>query len=233
MKHAVRRSLCTTLSLFVSMSVLAQAELTTPEQKAGYSIGANIGSNLLGQGLAEDLDVDAIVAGLRDGIAGGDLKMTIPEMEAAIQAFTVLQQEKMNAELAAQAQAGRDFLAQNAKQAGVTTTASGLQYSVLNEAPSASAASPKETDTVTVHYTGTLIDGTVFDSSVERNEPATFPLNGVIPGWTEGLQLMKVGAKYRFFIPSELAYGEQGAPPVIPPNSPLIFDVELLSIEGR
>lgn len=233
MKHAVRRSLCTTLSLFVSMSVLAQAELTTPEQKAGYSIGANIGSNLLGQGLAEDLDVDAIVAGLRDSIAGGDLKMTIPEMEAAIQAFTVLQQEKMNAELAAQAQAGRDFLAQNASQPGVTTTASGLQYSVLNEAPSANAATPKETDTVSVHYTGTLIDGTVFDSSVERNEPATFPLNGVIPGWTEGLQLMKVGAKYRFFIPSELAYGEQGAPPVIPPNSPLIFDVELLSIEGQ
>jgi FKBP-type peptidyl-prolyl cis-trans isomerase FklB len=237
MKHAVRRSLCTTLSLgiamSVSMSVFAQSELTTPEQKAGYSIGANIGSNLAGQGLAEDLDVDAIISGLRDSIAGGDLKMTIPEMEAAIQAFTVLQQEKMNAELVAQAQAGRDFLEQNGKQAGVTTTASGLQYSVLNNAPSSSAATPKETDTVSVHYTGTLIDGTVFDSSVERNEPATFPLNGVIPGWTEGLQLMKVGAKYRFFIPSELAYGEQGAPPVIPPNSPLIFDVELLSIEGQ
>jgi FKBP-type peptidyl-prolyl cis-trans isomerase len=144
-----------------------------------------------------------------------------------------VQQEKMNAELVAQAQAGRDFLTQNGTQAGVKTTASGLQYSVVADAPSASAATPKETDTVSVHYTGTLIDGTVFDSSVERNEPATFPLNGVIPGWTEGLQLMKVGAKYRFFIPSELAYGEQGAPPVIPPNSTLIFDVELLSIEGQ
>lgn len=235
MKHAVRRSLCTTLSLVsmsVSMSVLAQAELTTPEQKAGYSIGANIGSNLLGQGLAADLDVESIISGLRDSIGGGDLKMTVPEMEAAIQAFTTLQQEKMNAELAAQAQAGRDFLAQNGTQSGVTTTDSGLQYSVVEEASDASAATPKATDTVSVHYTGTLIDGTVFDSSVERNEPATFPLNGVIPGWTEGLQLMKVGSKYRFFIPSELAYGEQGAPPVIPPNSTLIFDVELLSIEG-
>ncbi|HEY0960928.1 MAG TPA: FKBP-type peptidyl-prolyl cis-trans isomerase [Pseudomonadales bacterium] len=235
MKHAVRRSLCTTLSLVVSMSVsmsvLAQAELTTPEQKAGYSIGANIGSNLLGQGLATDLDVDAIIAGLRDSIGGGELQMTMPEMEAAIQAFTALQQEKMNAELAAQAQAGRDFLTQNGSQPGVMTTDSGLQYSVVEEAADANAATPKETDTVSVHYTGTLVDGTVFDSSVERNEPATFPLNGVIPGWTEGLQLMKVGSKYRFFIPSELAYGEQGAPPVIPPNSTLIFDVELLSIE--
>ncbi|MGV3591192.1 MAG: FKBP-type peptidyl-prolyl cis-trans isomerase [Gammaproteobacteria bacterium] len=236
MKHAVRRSLCTTLSLIVSMSVsmsvLAQAELTTPEQKAGYSIGANIGSNLLGQGLAADLDVEAIIAGLRDSIAGGELQMTQADMEAAIQAFTVLQQEKMNAELAAQAQAGRDFLTQNGTQPGVMTTASGLQYSVVEEAADANAPMPKETDTVSVHYTGTLVDGTVFDSSVERNEPATFPLNGVIPGWTEGLQLMKVGSKYRFFIPSELAYGEQGAPPVIPPNSTLIFDVELLSIEA-
>lgn len=233
MKHAVRRSLCTTLSLFVSMSVFAQAELTTPAQQAGYSIGANIGSNLLGEGLAEDLDLDAIIAGLRDSFNGGELKMTQDQMMSAIQAFTVLQQQKMNAELQAQAQAGRDFLAQNASQPGVTTTASGLQYSVISNASNAGAPSPKVTDTVSVHYTGTLIDGTVFDSSVERNEPATFPLDGVIPGWTEGLQLMKVGAKYRFFIPSELAYGEQGAPPVIPPNSPLIFDVELLSIEGQ
>lgn len=233
MKHVVRRSLCTTISLLASMSVLAaDAGLTTPEQKAGYSIGANIGSNLVGQGLAADLDLDAIVQGLQDSMAGGELKMTQTDMEAAIQAFTQLQQEKVNAELAKQAQAGRDFLTQNASQPGVMTTESGLQYMVVEEASDAGAATPKETDTVSVHYTGTLIDGTVFDSSVERNEPATFPLNGVIPGWTEGLQLMKVGSKYRFFIPSELAYGEQGAPPVIPPNSALIFDVELLSIEA-
>jgi FKBP-type peptidyl-prolyl cis-trans isomerase FklB len=232
MKHVLRRSVCTTLSLLVSMSVLAQGELTTPEQKAGYAIGVNIGSNLVAQGLAADLDVAAIVAGLQESVAGGELKMTQPDMEAAIQAFSTLQQEKMNAQLAAQAQAGVDFLKQNGSKPGVMTTASGLQYMVTSEAADASAAMPKETDTVSVHYTGTLIDGTVFDSSVERNEPATFPLNGVIPGWTEGLQLMKVGSKYRFFIPSALAYGEQGAPPVIPPNSTLIFDVELLSIEA-
>jgi FKBP-type peptidyl-prolyl cis-trans isomerase FklB len=231
MKHVLRRSL--TISLLASMSVLAaEGELTTPEQKAGYSIGANIGSNLVGQGLAADLDVAAIISGLQDSIAGGELKMTQADMEAAIAAFSQLQQDKMNAQLEVQAQAGRDFLTQNGAQPGVTTTASGLQYSVVAEAPDANAATPKETDTVSVHYTGTLIDGTVFDSSVERNEPATFPLNGVIPGWTEGLQLMKVGSKYRFFIPSALAYGEQGAPPVIPPNSALIFDVELLSIEA-
>lgn len=235
MKHVLRRSVCTTLSLLslsVSMSVLAQGELTTPAQKAGYAIGVNIGSNLVSNGMAGDLDIAAIVAGLQESFAGGELKMTQADMEAAIQAFSAQQQEKMNAQLEAQAQAGRDFLTQNGTQEGVMTTASGLQYKVVAEAADAGAATPKETDTVTVHYTGTLVDGTVFDSSVERNEPATFPLNGVIPGWTEGLQLMKVGSKYRFFIPSALAYGEAGAPPVIPPNSTLIFDVELLSIEA-
>jgi FKBP-type peptidyl-prolyl cis-trans isomerase len=219
-----------TLALLASTSALAQPEFTTPEQKAGYSIGASIGGNLANQGLTSDIDVAALVAGLQDGISG-ELKMTPADMEAAIAAFSAVQQEKMNAELEAQAQTGRDFLTQNATQDGVTTTASGLQYLVLTEAPDASAAMPKDTDSVTVHYHGTLIDGTVFDSSVERNEPASFPLNGVIPGWTEGLQLMKVGSKYRFFVPSELAYGEQGAPPVIQPNSALIFDVELISID--
>lgn len=233
MKLVLRRSLCTTISLLASMSVLAaDAGLTTPEQKAGYSIGANIGSNLVGQGLAADLDMAAIIAGIQDSMSGGELKMSQADMEAAIQAFTTLQQEKMNAQIAAEAQAGVDFLAQNAEQPGVMTTDSGLQYVVIEEASDSNAATPKETDNVTVHYTGTLIDGTVFDSSVERNEPASFPLNGVIPGWTEGLQLMKVGSKYRFFIPSALAYGEQGAPPVIPPNSTLIFEIELLSIDA-
>ena len=128
MKHVLRRSLCMTISLLASMSVLAaDAGLTTPEQKAGYSIGANIGSNLVGQGLAADLDMAAIVAGLQDSMSGGELKMTQADMEAAIQAFTTLQQEKVNAEMAAQAQAGVDFLAQNAEQPGVMTTESGLQ----------------------------------------------------------------------------------------------------------
>lgn len=230
MKLVLRRSMFLTVSLLASTSVLAQT-LTTPEQKAGYTIGANIGSNLVGQGLASDLDIAALISGIQDSVAGTELKMTPEEMEAAIAAFSELQTTKMNAELEAQAQASRDFLTQNASQPGVTTTASGLQYSVVTEAPDANAATPKATDTVTVHYTGTLIDGTVFDSSV-GGEPATFPLNGVIPGWTEGLQLMKVGSKYRFFVPSALAYGEQGAPPTIMPNSTLIFDVELISIQA-
>jgi FKBP-type peptidyl-prolyl cis-trans isomerase FkpA len=125
--------------------------------------------------------------------------------------------------------AGAAFLAENAKKPNIVTTASGLQYEVL--APGTGTASPSATDNVTVHYKGTTIDGKEFDSSYSRGEPATFPLNRVIPGWTEGVQLMKEGAKYRFFIPSELAYGEQGAGRAIGPNSALIFDVELIKIQ--
>ena len=119
------------------------------------------------------------------------------------------------------------FLEENAKKEGVVTTASGLQYIVMTKGD---GAMPKETDNVTVHYHGTLLDGTVFDSSVERGQPATFPLNGVIKGWTEGVQLMNVGSKFRFFIPSDLAYGERGAGGAIGPNATLIFEVELISI---
>ncbi len=228
-----RASLCLALLALTSLPALAQdaSEFTTPEQKAGYSIGTSIGGNLANQGLVGDIDLAALVAGMQDSISG-ELKMTPADMETAMAAFRALQQSKAQALTEAQAQAGRDFLTQNATQAGVTTTASGLQYSVVSEAADASAPKPVETDVVRVHYTGTLTDGTVFDSLVERNEPAQFPLNGVIPGWTEGLQLMKVGDKFRFFVSPELAYGESGAPPVIPPNATLIFDVELLSIEA-
>jgi len=125
--------------------------------------------------------------------------------------------------------AGTAFLAENAKKPNIVTTASGLQYEVLT--PGTGTASPSSTDNVTVHYKGTTIDGTEFDSSYSRGEPATFPLNRVIAGWTEGVQLMKEGAKYRFYIPSELAYGEQGAGRAIGPNSTLIFDVELIKIQ--
>ncbi len=231
MKFAASRGI-TALALAASFASAALAqELTTDQQKAGYSVGANIGGGLAGQGLKEDLDIAALVQGIQDAMAGGTMKMTPDAMQAAIEQLSATVQGRAQAQMEQQAQAGKDFLAKNATAAGVKTTASGLQYLVVTEGSDANAPKPKETDTVRVHYHGTLIDGTVFDSSVERNEPISFPLNGVIPGWTEGLQLMNVGDKYRFFIPSELGYGANGAGP-IPPNSTLIFDVELLGIEA-
>lgn len=231
MKFAASRGI-TALALAASFASFALAqELTTDQQKAGYSVGANIGGGLAGQGLKEDLDIAALVQGIQDAMAGGAMKMTPDAMQAAIEQLSATVQARAQAQMEQQAQAGKDFLAKNATAAGVKTTASGLQYLVVTEGSDANAPMPKETDTVRVHYHGTLIDGTVFDSSVERNEPISFPLNGVIPGWTEGLQLMNVGDKYRFFIPSELGYGANGAGP-IPPNSTLIFDVELLGIEA-
>jgi len=231
MKFAASRGF-TVLALAVSFSSVGLAQdLTTPQQKAGYSVGANMGGALAGQGLQQDLDLDALLQGIKDAMAGGDMKMTVEDMQASLEQLSTQVQARAQAEIEQQAQAGKDFLAKNATAAGVKSTASGLQYLVVTEGGDASAPMPKESDTVRVHYHGTLIDGTVFDSSVERNEPISFPLNGVIPGWTEGLQLMNVGDKYRFFIPAELGYGANGAGP-IPPNSTLIFDVELLAIEA-
>lgn len=205
------------------------ADLQSEEGKAGYSIGVNIGLNLLSQMPMEDINAASLVQGISDALTG-NLQMSEADIMAAIETFSMAQQAKMNAEVEAAAQAGRDFLAENGRRSEVTTTASGLQYEVL-ESGAAGGDMPAAADTVTVHYHGTLIDGTVFDSSVQRGEPASFPLNGVIPGWTEGVQLMKVGDKFRFFIPPELAYGPSGAGGVIGPNSTLIFDVELLDIQ--
>jgi len=218
------------LALSCTSVAFAQGALTTPAQKAGYAVGANIGGGLAGQGLKQDLDMAALVQGIQDAMAGGEMKLTVEEMQSSIEALSATVQARQQAEMEKQAQAAKEFLTKNATAPGVKTTASGLQYLPLTESKDASAPKPKETDTVKVHYHGTLVDGTVFDSSVERGEPISFPLNGVIPGWTEGLQLMNVGDKYRFFIPAELGYGAQGAGP-IPPNSTLIFEVELLAIE--
>ncbi|MDE6467761.1 MAG: FKBP-type peptidyl-prolyl cis-trans isomerase, partial [Muribaculaceae bacterium] len=161
-------------------------------------------------------------------------KMTSMEAKEIINSFFTKLQEKQQAEAAAMgelnAKAGKEFLEVNGKREEVRTTASGLQYEVLEEG---SGAQPKAGDSVTVHYTGKLIDGTVFDSSVDRGEPATFGVTQVIPGWVEALQLMKAGSKWRLFIPSDLAYGPQGAGGVIGPNQTLIFDVELISVEGK
>lgn len=215
----------------LSTLLMAQElDLESNEARAGYSIGTTIGMNLVNQGVAQDIDVEALAVGIID-VVNGNLKMTADEIDAAIQEFSQMQQAKAEAAIAEEIQTSRDFLVQNALKEGVVTTSSGLQYLVLEESDNANAAMPSPTDTVNVHYHGTLTDGTVFDSSVESDEPISFALNGVIPGWTEGLQLMRVGDKFRFFIPSDLAYGASGAGALIGPNATLIFDVELLDIE--
>jgi FKBP-type peptidyl-prolyl cis-trans isomerase FklB len=205
-------------------------QLKDQKDKASYSIGYDIGETFKKQKI--DLNVDPLIAGMKDAIAGKDAAMPKEEREKTLQAF---QKDMMEKQLAASKEAatknqaeGEKFLAENKKKDGVKTTASGLQYKVLKEG---SGASPKETDTVVTNYRGTLIDGTEFDSSYKRNEPATFPVNRVIKGWTEALQMMKPGAKYQLFIPSSLAYGERGAGQLIGPNATLIFEVELLSIK--
>ena len=206
-----------------------QMELKDLKQKASYAIGTDIAANMKRQGV--DIDPKALAAGLTDGFEGkmkltaGELKQVMDEFRAQMMAKT---ESKTKGDGEKNLKDGEAFLAANSKKEGVKTTASGLQYKTLK---SGKGKSPKATDTVKVHYHGTLIDGTVFDSSVERGEPISFPLNGVIPGWTEGVQLMKEGDKFQFTIPSKLAYGEQGPGGKIGPNSTLVFDVELLAIE--
>lgn len=204
-----------------------QVELKTEQDSLAYAIGMQWGKNLMVDDLK--LNSDVIKAGLEDAYKEAP-KLTDAEMQAIL---TNLQQKLQDKRMKEQQQASsknletaNQFLEKNKTAEGVKTTASGLQYKVLKEG---NGVSPKATDNVKVHYHGTLIDGKVFDSSVERGQPAEFPLNRVIPGWTEGLQLMKKGAKYRFYIPPGLAYGAQGAGS-IGPNSLLIFDVELIDV---
>lgn len=198
--------------------------------KVSYALGIGIGRQLSQMGAA-DLNIDDFAQAIKDVIAG-DLKLGDAEAQQIVQEFFAKQEEKQKAEAAEKGKAakqdGEKFLAENGKKEGVITTASGLQYQVLREG---NGQSPKATDTVECHYEGTLIDGMKFDSSYDRGQTATFPLNQVIAGWTEGLQLMKEGGKYRFFIPYELGYGERGAGASIPPFSTLVFDVELVSVK--
>jgi FKBP-type peptidyl-prolyl cis-trans isomerase len=200
-----------------------KSELSTPQKKSSYAIGVNIGKNMKQQGL--DADFDMIAKGMRDGAAGTPA-LTDPELQEAMMALQKDMQNKAT-ELGAKAKKeGEEFLAANKTKEGVKSTPSGLQYKVIKEGK---GPKPKATDTVKVHYRGTFLDGKEFDSSYSRGEPVEFPLDGVIKGWTEGVQLMNVGSKYQFFIPANLAYGEPGNRG-IPPNSTLIFDVELLEI---
>ena len=203
--------------------------LETDNQKASYGIGLQMGAQLAP---AEPLmDMDAFRAGIRDGMAGSEPAIPQGELQVAIQAFSeavnAQESERMSAEAEANTIEGEAFLAENAEKEGVTVTESGLQYEVISEGD---GAHPAPEDQVTIHYKGTLIDGTQFDSSYDRGEPATFAVGGVIAGFSEGLQLMTVGSHYRFFIPGNLGYGPQGYAPDIGPNATLIFELELLEI---
>jgi FKBP-type peptidyl-prolyl cis-trans isomerase FklB len=204
----------------------AGAAFQTDDQKVSYGIGHNMGSSLA-RDPALTIDQAALMAGITDGLAKTKPRVPEAEIEAA---FTALRQKITAAQAAAgekQLAAGKEYLAKNKAKPGVKVTSSGLQYEVLK---SGTGPKPKATDTVKVHYHGTLIDGTVFDSSVQRNEPIEFPVTGVIPGWVEALQMMSVGDKWRLTIPSDLAYGPRGKGD-IPPNAVLIFEVELLAIK--
>ena len=207
-------------------------KLDNDTNKASYAIGIQMGSQMAP--LADMLNQDAIMMGFKDSIAGKEPQLSMEDMQAVMQTFqqTVMEQQQAKQQEAAgaNAAAGEKFLSENKAKEGVKTTDSGLQYKVITEG---TGDTPAETDTVVTHYTGTLINGEVFDSSYKRNSPATFPVNGVIPGWTEALQLMKVGSKWKLFIPAELAYGEQGAGANIGPNEVLIFDIELLEIKDK
>ena len=226
------------LSGALALSVLALGacqggtpSLDTDDQKASYGIGHQMGGQLLPA--EARLDLDAFLAGVRDGIAGNEPVLDPAEIQAALQALSEAvsadEMEKQAAAAEANAAEGEAFLAENAQKDGVMVTASGLQYEVLGEGD---GAMPLPEDQVTINYKGTLLDGTQFDSSYDRGEPATFSVGGVISGFSEGLQLMTVGSHYRFFIPGDLGYGPQGSGGVIGPSATLIFEVELLEIPG-
>ena len=201
-------------------------QLKDLKDKVSYGVGLNVGTNFKKQG--QDLNPDALLAGLKDGMSGKQPAMSETEMQQTMEAWSKQMEEKQKAAGEKNIAEGAKYLAENKSKSGVKTTASGLQYKVLKEG---TGAQPKESDTVSVNYRGTLINGTEFDSSYKRGQPATFPVNGVIKGWTEALQLMKAGSKYQLFIPSSLAYGERAAGPDIAPNSTLIFEVELLEVK--
>lgn len=204
----------------------------TLKDRSSYAIGIDIGRGLKGQGL--EIDTALLARGVADALAGGKTMLSDKEIHdtmVELQKIVGEQQKGLNAKLAEKnKKEGEAFLAENKKKEGVKTLPSGLQYKVLREGK---GASPAATDLVTTHYKGTLLNGTEFDSSYGRGEPATFPVNGVVKGWTEALQMMKVGDKWQLFIPADLAYGDRGAGEDIPPNAALIFDIELLGVKPR
>ena len=198
--------------------------------KVSYALGLGIGHQLMDMG-AQELNIDDFAQAIKDILAGKKPLIAAGEAQTLVQNFFQEQEKKQRAAAAERGKAAREvgekYLEENAKKEGVVTLPSGLQYKVLREG---NGRKPKATDQVKCHYEGMLVDGTLFDSSLQRGEPATFPLNGVIAGWTEGLQLMQEGAKYRFFIPYHLGYGERGAGAQIPPFAAVVFDVELIEV---
>lgn len=236
MKRALTATAVTLAMLFLAVGCTAGEkkveikELKDQKEKVSYSIGLNIGNDFKTQGV--EVDTNILLKGMTDALTGAQPMLTeeqIAETLTQLQKDMVAKQEAKAKEAAEKNKAaGAAFLEENAKKEGVTTLPSGLQYKVIEEGK---GAKPTLESTVTVHYKGTLVDGKEFDSSYARNEPATFPVKGVIPGWTEAMQLMSEGSKWEIVIPSDLAYGERGAGPVIGPNSTLKFEVELIKVQ--
>lgn len=210
----------------------SQGALESLEDRASYAIGMNMAQGMKSQDVPIDLDL--LIQGMRDAFAEGETRLSPEEMQKALQEFQQMMVQRQQQARAAQGEENQKqadaFFAENKDKEGVMTTDSGLQYMVLEEGD---GPKPSVDDRVTVHYTGTLLDGTKFDSSVDRGQPATFPVKGVIQGWQEAIPLMSVGSKYKLWIPPNLAYGANGQGPVIGPNAALVFEVELLGIEDQ
>jgi len=224
------RKISQVMKLAIHAEEKESVALESEKDKLSYSLGHNIGQNIKQQGV--DINQDLLAKGIADALTGTKSLLTPEEAAKVMQDFRKKQMEEMNKRRQEQAQKnleeGQQFLEENKKKEGVKTLPSGLQYRIVTEGK---GNTPKATDKVTTHYRGKLINGTEFDSSYKRNQPATFPVNGVIQGWQEALQLMKEGGKWELFIPANLAYGERSMNPTIPPNSVLVFDIELISIE--
>lgn len=230
----MKLSLCCSASAFAVSAVLASGvasaqQLTTEKDRISYTVGMDVAQMI--DPIKDELDVDVLVRALRDSLAGRDTALTPAQADEVRTAFSrrmQSQQAERQQRIAAENKAaGEAFLAENRSRPGVQVTSSGLQYQVVRQG---SGSRPSASSTVRVHYEGRLLDGTVFDSSYERDQPSEFPLRNVIPGWTEGLQLMQPGAEFTFWIPSELAYGDRQNPGPIPPNAMLTFKIELLDV---
>jgi len=223
-KHLLPAALA--LTLCTTPLVADEMKLETESQKISYIIGFQAGGQLKQQGFP--IDIETLTEALKEGLSGAAPRLTSQEAGTIMQAFQEKQMAKQAAENGKNEEAGKAFLAENRKKEGVIELENGLQYKIITVG---SGKKPAETDTVSVHYRGTLIDGTEFDSSYKRGSPAEFPVNRVIPGWTQILQLMGEGAKWQVYIPSNLAYGPKGAGADIGPNATLIFDIELLKVK--